>query len=143
VKFFLSFTLSAITAGALTAFVLCARSTQTEVAPVRARSAALPASRGAIVATAAPAPNWLQRTISGAAAWLNEGRGSAKPGHLGLLLREPVIILRGGGVPGSSLPVGTAVRLVRNDGRFLRVQHEQNVITLPRTAVVEGISRAE
>ena len=87
--------------------------------------------------------SWLEGKVANAAAWLNEGRATTTPGKLGLLLREPVVILNGGSANGSSLPSGTPVKLVHNDGRFLRVQHERNVITLPRTAVVEGISMTE
>jgi hypothetical protein len=144
VKTILTYFLSAILGGAVCAFVL-----HLAVKPeVVGMAASIPPMRvnGKLTVQALPSKSgqsWLESSVAKAATWLNEGRSNPTPGKLGLLLREPVVILNGGTANVSSLPSGTAVKLVHNDGRFLRVQHERNVITLPRTAVVEGISVTE
>jgi hypothetical protein len=52
----------------------------------------------------------------------------------GLKLREPVVIVTGAKA-GSSLQAGTAVAFVSNEGRYMRVQHQHEVLTVPRSAV--------
>jgi hypothetical protein len=59
---------------------------------------------------------------------------------VGLLLKEPVVIMHGGDTSGS-LPRGTAVALVKNEGKFIRVRHDQNVVTIPRSSVISGVAR--
>lgn len=53
----------------------------------------------------------------------------------GLQLRESVVIVNGADA-GSSLQPGTAVAYLGNEGRYLRVQHQQRVLTVPRSSVV-------
>ena len=60
-----------------------------------------------------------------------------------LILNEPVVIIPGKDQPMTSLPRGTQVKLVSSNGLFLRVGHDQDVVTVPKSVVVAGVSRAE
>jgi hypothetical protein len=68
---------------------------------------------------------------------------AAKPlPHGGLVLNEPVVIMHGGNPHQGTLPQGTAVSLVKNEGRFMSVRHDQSVLTIPRSAVAVGVTQA-
>ena len=60
-----------------------------------------------------------------------------------LLLNEPVVIIPGKDLPMTELPAGTQVKLISTNGPFLRVGHDQDVVTVPKSVVVAGVSRAE
>ena len=64
--------------------------------------------------------------------------GKALPAG-GLMLNEPVVIVHNGEQRPATLPQGTAVSLVKNEGRFMSVRHNQSVLTLPRSAVAVGV----
>jgi hypothetical protein len=55
-----------------------------------------------------------------------------------VLLKEPVVILNGSWDDAQSLASGTHLGLVQDDGRYLRVKHQQRVITIPRSVAVPG-----
>lgn len=59
----------------------------------------------------------------------------------GLMLNETVVIVHNGDPHPATLPQGTAVSLVKNEGRFMSVRHEQSVLTVPRSAVAVGVAR--
>ncbi len=57
-----------------------------------------------------------------------------------VLLSEPVVIIQGSQAAASELPRGTRVQVLRADGRFVRVQHAHNTVTIPRTATLSSAS---
>ncbi len=60
-----------------------------------------------------------------------------------VLLNEPVVIIPGRDQAMESLPRGTQVKLVSSDGPFLRVGHAQEVVTVPKSVIVAGVSREQ
>lgn len=65
-----------------------------------------------------------------------------KYGSATMLLNQPVLILRDNFTDEKvELPKGTKVRLVSNEGRFVRVSHGDRVVTIPRSALVSGIAK--
>jgi hypothetical protein len=58
-----------------------------------------------------------------------------------VLLNQPVVIIPGKDEAMTSLPRGTQVKLVSSDGPFLRVGHDRDVVTVPKSVVVAGVSR--
>ena len=83
----------------------------------------------------------VDRLANGIAALRGRQAEAKKVNSVALVLREPVVIVRAGQEGASSLPVGTAVDLVKNEGLFLRVRYDQSVVTIPRSAVVSGAMR--
>ena len=53
-----------------------------------------------------------------------------------------VFVIFGGSQRQATLAQGTAVSLVRNEGRFMSVRHDESVLTIPRSAVAVGVTRA-
>jgi hypothetical protein len=60
-----------------------------------------------------------------------------------VLLNQPVIIIPGKDQAMTSLPAGTQVKVFSSDGPFLRVGHDQNVVTVPKSVIVAGVSREQ
>ena len=56
-----------------------------------------------------------------------------------LLLSEPVLVLSGPGPDSTSLPRGTSVQLLASNGDYLVIRHGSDTITVPRSAVVDGV----
>lgn len=72
-------------------------------------------------------------------AWVT-GVAPQRSGTPVVLLSEPVIIL-GAATGREALPKGTPVRILKQQGPYVQVQHESRVITIPRTAMVLGAYR--
>lgn len=58
-----------------------------------------------------------------------------------LLLNEPVDILNHADATWTCLPRGTSVRLLAERGPLLQVRHGNDIVTVPRSTVVAGVSR--
>jgi hypothetical protein len=69
-----------------------------------------------------------------------KGSSAQQSGSPVVLLSEPVIIL-GDSFGREALPKGTPVRVLKNQGSYVQVQHASRVITIPRTAMVFGAYR--
>ena len=65
----------------------------------------------------------------------------ARPGGTAvMLLSEPVVVLTPGHGGWDRLEAGQQVTLVANQGRFLRVKYANKEVSIPRTAVTQGIA---
>jgi hypothetical protein len=138
----LLFFTSAIALGALTGFL---------VSDFSKLSTQLPPSVAALlpdaVTHAAPAPTVkvastttaFGRLINATAAKVSPASAAKALPVGGLVLNQPVVIVHGGDQRHAMLPQGTAVSLVKNEGRFMSVRHEQNVLTVPRSAVAVAV----
>ncbi len=138
----LLFFTSAIALGALSGFLvsdfskLSAQlpSTVAELLPkVAARVAQAPTAKVASTTTA------FGRLINVTVAAVAPARAAKALPSGGLMLNEPVVIVHSGEQRPATLPQGTAVSLVKNEGRFMSVRHNQSVLTLPRSAVAVGV----
>lgn len=58
-----------------------------------------------------------------------------------LLLNQPMAILHNEERLWTELPKGTPVQIVALDGDFVRVRHAHTIVTMPRSALVKGVSR--
>jgi hypothetical protein len=82
------------------------------------------------------------RLINAATAAVTPDRALKPLPKAGLVLNEPVVIMHGGTHTQTTLAQGTAVSLVKNEGRFMSVRHDQSVLTIPRSVVSVGVTRA-
>lgn len=57
-----------------------------------------------------------------------------------MLLSEPVAVLTPASAAWEHLNTGKQVTLIANEGRFIRVGYDQKVVSIPRTAVTQGIA---
>lgn len=81
---------------------------------------------------------WLTSVLG----WLRDIAPSAGKQRSHLMLNQEVVVLKdSSGEQGFSLRKGTQVRLVANEGRFVRVSLGNKIVTVPRTALVTGIAR--
>lgn len=62
------------------------------------------------------------------------------PGTTEMLLSEPVVILTASTDGWQRLEAGKRVSLVANEGRFIRVKYDHKEVSIPRTAVTQGIA---
>lgn len=65
---------------------------------------------------------------------------SPRPGSAVMLLSEPVVILTGTTNGWQRLEAGKQVTLIANEGRFIRVKYDEKEVSIPRTAVTQGIA---
>jgi hypothetical protein len=131
--------LSAIGAGALAALFLHATpSVIPRPLRVLMTKAAAPAARhhaqGRMIATVSP-------SAPAARALADARPADFKNGDRTLLLNEPVDILNQNSATWTSLPRGTSVKLLASRGSLLQVRHGSDVVTLPSSTVVSGVSR--
>lgn len=138
----LPFFASAIALGALTGFLVSdfsklATQLPPSVAAVLPETVTHPAPAPAV--NVASTTTAFGRLINAAVATVSPAV-AAKPLPVGgLVLNQPVVIVHGGDQRHAMLPQGTAVSLVKNEGRFMSVRHDQNVLTVPRSAVAVGV----
>ena len=65
-----------------------------------------------------------------------------RKGSAHMMLNQNVLVLNdASGEQALELQKGTQVRLVANEGRFVRVSHGNKIVTIPRSAVVVGVAR--
>lgn len=62
------------------------------------------------------------------------------PGSAVMLLSEPVVVLTPEYNGWQRLEAGQQVTLIANQGRFIRVKYEDKEVSIPRTAVTQGIA---
>ncbi|MHA3770636.1 hypothetical protein ACXR0O_03750 [Verrucomicrobiota bacterium sgz303538] len=87
----------------------------------------------------APAEAVASSVVEKAAVWTKETPKETEGAPL-VMLSEPVVIL--GSPEGTqALPKGTPVRVLKQQGHYVQVQHESRVILIPRTATVLGAYR--
>lgn len=63
-----------------------------------------------------------------------------KPGTAVMLLSEPVVILTATSNGWQRLEAGKKVTLIANEGRFIRVKYDEKEVSIPRTAVTQGVA---
>ena len=143
----LLFLLSAVALGAVLGFMISdiarlAPQLPAPVAPAGTHSGKEPAGTAASAQRPPVSPSTVfGRIIDAISVAVDRSHDSKKVNSVALLLREPVVVVRAGERTGFSLPIGTAVDLVKSEGRFLSVRHEQTVVTIPRSAVMSGTMR--
>ncbi len=133
------FTVSAIVAGALAAGLLQFNLPTIQTNPLRVGTAS-----GKALATGfleAARENVVLPLASATAAALAPSPGTA-PQVGFVVLSEPLVIIRGSGAAMTELPRGTRLHLVSSEGRFVRVQHAQYTMTIPRSATVVSTASA-
>jgi hypothetical protein len=135
-----TFLVSAIAAGAGTAFLLGmmtpgAAPTSMKAALFRHSAVAMRNVVAAVQDT--PAMHALESTVVKLAETVIP---SEKLGNAEMLLSEPVIILTATSNGWQRLEAGKKVTLIANEGRFIRVKYEEKEVSIPRTAVTQGIA---
>ena len=86
----------------------------------------------------APAEAVASSVVGKAVQWT--GDAPKEEGSALVMLSEPVVIL--GDPEGTqALPKGTPVRVLKQQGHYVQVQHDSRVILIPRTATVFGAYR--
>ncbi|HEV7404465.1 MAG TPA: hypothetical protein VGO11_16105 [Chthoniobacteraceae bacterium] len=140
----LLFVSSALALGALTGFLISDLSKLSSqvpagVAAVLPKALTQPASAPAVkVASTTTA---FGRLINSTVAVVSHARAQKPLPVGGLVLNQPVVIVHSGDLRHDTLAQGTAVSLVKNEGRFMSVRHDQSVLTIPRSAVAVGVVR--
>jgi hypothetical protein len=141
----LLFFTSAIALGALSGFLVSDFSKLSSQLPASV-VALLPASatkaapaRAVKVASTTTA---FGRLINATTAAVAPGRTAKSLPAGGLVLNQPVVVINGGNQRQATLAQGTAVSLVKNEGRFMSVRHDQSVLTIPRSVVAVAVTRA-
>lgn len=137
---FLFFT-SAIAFGALSGFLISDASKLAKVPPSVATI--LPKARQAAPVQAEKvAPTAFGRFIDSTVAAVSPSHARKSLPVGSLVLNQPVVVVQGGARPYATIPQGTAVSLVKNEGKFMSVRHDQSVLTIPRSAVGIGVVRS-
>lgn len=141
----LLFFTSAIALGALSGFLISDfTKLSSPYAPAATATVSQPTAQAApkaAVSVNATGGTAFNRLIAATTAVVSPSSSKALPVG-SLVLNQPVLIVRGGARSYSTLPQGTAVSLVKNEGRFMSVRHDQNVLTIPRSAVGVGVVRS-
>jgi hypothetical protein len=140
----LLFLTSAIALGALTGFLVSDFSKLSSQLPPtvaallpKAMTQPAPAPAAKVASTTTAFGRLISATTGTAA---SQRAGKAVPVG-GLMLNQPVVLVHGGDQRHAMIPQGTAVSLVKNEGRFVSVRHERNVMTIPRSALAVGVAR--
>jgi len=89
----------------------------------------------------APVETAVAKVAENVVGWMR-GTAPQRPGTSVVLLSEPVVIL-GAPTGNEALPKGTPVRILKQHGFYVQVQHESRVITIPRTAMTLGAYRPD
>ncbi len=131
--------LSAIAAGALVAgFLHFTFNTDPVTATVTAVRAAEAAARGVKLSSPLTFSERVANVYSSVVERFSPQRARSAST---LLLNQPVAILHDKERLWTELPRGTAVQLVSAEGAFVRVRHARSIVTMPRSALVQGATR--